>query len=96
MLNEPNYNFSAEKNAILKAERGVGFDDVIYCIENGYVLDIIKNKAKKYAHQKIYVVEINNYAYVVPCVVSKEEIFLKTIYQNSTMTKKYIKVRRKK
>ncbi len=90
MSNEPTYSFSAGKNAILKAERGVGFDDVIYCIENGYVLDVIKNKAKKYAHQKIYVVEINCYAYAVPCVQNNGDIFLKTIYPNSAMTKKYI------
>lgn len=91
MTNKPVYRFSLEKNALLKKERGISFEDVIYCIENDYVLDVVRNKGKKYAHQRIYIVEINNYAYVVPCVASKEEIFLKTIYPNSAMTKKYIK-----
>lgn len=88
------YNFSAEKNALLKAERGVGFDDVVYCIENGYILDIISNNAKNYTHQKMYIVEINNYAFVVPFVKNDREIFLKTIYPSRHMTAKYLKNRR--
>jgi hypothetical protein len=94
MPSEPTYHFSAEKNAILKVERGVGFDDIIYCIENGYVLDIIKNKSKKYAHQQMYIVEINSYAFVVPCVRKSGEVFLKTIYPSRVMTEKYLKIRR--
>ncbi len=88
------YNFSAEKNALLKADRGVGFDDVIYCIENGYILDIISNNVTKYTHQKMYIVEINNYAFVVPFVKNNDEIFLKTIYPSRNMTAKYLRYRR--
>lgn len=91
MSNEPTYHFSPEKNALLKADRGVGFDDIIYCIENGYVLDVIKHKAKKYAHQQMYIVEINDYAFVVPYVKNKDGIFLKTIYPSRAMTAKYLK-----
>ncbi len=92
MSDELTYHFSAEKNAFLQADRGVGFDDIIYCIENGYVLDIIKNKSKKYAHQQMYVVQINNYAFVVPYVRKSGEVFLKTIYPSRVMTAKYLKI----
>jgi len=96
MSDEPNYSFSDEKNAFLKAERGIGFDDVIFCIENGYVLDVIKNASEKYAHQVMYIVEINNYVYVVPCVKNKGGLFLKTIYPSRVFTKKYLTNRSKK
>ena len=91
MPQERNYRFSAEKNALLKAERGISFDDVIYCIENGYILDIISNKKTRYAHQEIYVIELNNYAYVVPFVRNKKEVFLKTIHASREMTKRYLR-----
>jgi len=60
MSNEPNYSFSDEKNAYLKAERGIGFDDVIFCIENGYILDVINNTSEKYSHQIMYIVEVTS------------------------------------
>lgn len=91
MSKEPTYSFSAEKNALLKEERGVGFDDIIYCIDNGYVLDLIDHNTKKYPNQKIYVVEINDYAYAVPCVRNKDGIFLKTIYPSRILTAKYLR-----
>jgi hypothetical protein len=44
-------------------------------------------------NQKIYIIEINNYAYVVPYVINekRKEIFLKTVYPSRVFTKKYLK-----
>jgi hypothetical protein len=72
MAQERAYRFSAEKNALLKAERGVNFDDAIYCIENGCVLDVIRHPSGRHAHQEMYVIKLNRYAYVVPFVRSGE------------------------
>lgn len=90
MSKEGNYSFSAEKNAMLKQERGVNFDDAIYCIENGYVLDVIRNKTSRYAHQEVYIIELNGYAYVVPFVRDGDGVFLKTMHASREMTRRYL------
>jgi hypothetical protein len=86
-------NFSEEKNQLLKATRGVCFDDVVEAIQNKKVLDDISHPNKKYEHQRIYILNINNYAYVVPYVINqqKKEIFLKTIYASRVFTSSYLK-----
>ncbi len=84
------YRFSAEKNALLKAERRVGFEDAIYCIEQGYVLDVIRNKACGRGGQEVYVLELDGYAYAVPFVRDAEGIFLKTIYPSRALTARYL------
>jgi len=84
------YNFNRVKNAKLKLERGISFEEIIAAIEKGKLLDIIKhNNQKKFGHQKIYVIDIENYVYLVPFVKNDNEIFLKTIFPSRKMTKKY-------
>ena len=85
------YFWNNDKNEKLKKERGISFEDVIYYIENEKLYAILKNKNQaKYPGQKIYVVEINNYAYLVPFVETEREIFLKTIIPSRKATKKYL------
>jgi hypothetical protein len=45
----------------------------------------------------LFVVEIDNYAYVVPYLINrqKREVFLKTIYASRVLTKKYLRKGRK-
>jgi len=77
---------------LLKAERDVSFEQVYIAIESGRVLDVIENPNKsKYPNQKIYVVDINDYVYLIPFVEGNEKIFLKTIFPSRKMTKKYLK-----
>jgi len=86
------YNWNIEKNEILKLERGISFEEVVYHIEKGDELDIYQHPNQdKYPNQKISVVAINNYAYLVPYIEeSNDEIFLKTIIPSRKATKKYI------
>ena len=86
------YNWNIEKNGILKLERGISFEEVVYHIEKGDELDIYQHPNQdKYPNQKISVVAINNYAYFVPYIEeSNDEIFLKTIIPSRKATKKYI------
>lgn len=85
------FAWNADKNEQLKAERGVSFEEVVFNIENGDVLDLIDHpNSKKYPHQKVYIMEIDAYVYVVPFVISGDEIFLKTIIPSSKMTRKYL------
>lgn len=86
--------YSQEKNILLKQTRGISFDEVKQAIEKGKTLDNIAHfNQKKYAHQRIFLVVINEYVYAVPYVFNKERnvVFLKTIYPNRVLTKKYLK-----
>ncbi|NOX16705.1 MAG: toxin [Chlorobi bacterium] len=86
------FSWNSNKNIELKIERGISFEIILSQIEGKKVLDIIEHTNKeKYPNQKIFIVEYNNYAYLVPFVESSSEIFLKTIIPSRKMTKKYIK-----
>ena len=72
-----------KKSAWLKAsaERGgIGFEECAVLIEAGQILDSIDNPSANHLDQKIFVLEINSYVYLVPYVETEEEIFLKTLY----------------
>lgn len=85
------FDWGAEKNELLIQERGVSFEEVLVAIESGYLLDIMEHPNKtKYPNQKIFIVQIEEYAYLVPFVEDKEKIFLKTIIPSRKATKKYI------
>lgn len=84
--------FNEEKNQLLKATRGIGFEDVIKRIKNGKLLDNIPSLSTKHVNQRVYIIEINGYVYSVPYVVNEEkmEIFLKTIYPSRVLRRKYM------
>ena len=85
------FDWNADKNEKLKAERDIGFEDCLIAIENGNMLDIIEHKNKnKYPNQKIFIINIDSYGYLIPFVEDKEKIFLKTIIPSRQATKKYI------
>lgn len=85
------FNWSEEKNQLLKEKRGICFEDIIRCIKDGKLFSITEHSnPEKYPGQKIYVVECNNYVYLVPFVETKKEIFLKTIIPSRKATKHYL------
>lgn len=91
------YDWDKEKNEKLKEEREISFDDIVNAIQEKRVLDVINHPNKrKYPGQKVYVIAINDYVYIVPFVESEEKYFLKTIFPSRKMTKKYLIERRKK
>jgi len=80
------------KNNWLKEERNISFEDVVFSIEQGTILDIIQHPNKeRYPEQNMLIIEINNYAYLVPFIESSNEIFLKTIIPSRKATKKYLR-----
>lgn len=88
------FEYSEEKNLLLKETRGVGFDDVIEAIYNGSLLDDINHFNKeKYPNQRIYIVRIKTNIYAVPYIIDKKRnvLFLKTIYPNRRLKNKYLK-----
>ncbi len=89
---KPIYEFSADKNRLLIEDRGISVEEVIAAVDNGDLLDIIvHHNQEKYPNQKIYIVHINGYVYLVPYVQkSAGIIFLKTIFPSRKLTKKYL------
>ncbi len=85
------FKWNAEKNEWLAKERGITFEEVVQKIEAGnrYIENDHPNKIK-YPNQKIITLEINQYAYLIPCVVNGDEYFLKTIIPSRKATKKYL------
>ena len=79
------------KNAKLRKERGIGFEDVVFHIERGDLLDILEHpNSKRYAGQRIFVVQRDDYVYLVPFVEDEETVFLKTIIPSRKATKQYL------
>ena len=84
------FDWSVEKNEQLKQEREIGFEEVIVAINAGNILDtLIHPNQKKYSVQKIYIIRINQYVYLVPFIENNEKIFLKTIFPSRKATKDY-------
>jgi len=86
--------FSAEKNALLKAERVIGFEDVLLAIEMGYILDDLEHpNQERYLNQSVFIIyiTIKNYIYLVPYVEDETTLFLKTIIPSRKMNKRYHK-----
>jgi hypothetical protein len=84
------YSWSPEKNEWLKRERGIGFEDVVFHIEAGDEADLFEHpNQERYPGQRISVVLIEGYAYLVPFVESDDEIFLKTIIPSRKASKQY-------
>jgi uncharacterized DUF497 family protein len=85
------YNWDKEKNLLLKETRGISFEQIVVYIEQGNLIDVIKHPNKdKYNHQKILIINIDNYIYTVPFVENENERFLKTIIPSRKFTKKYL------
>ncbi|HQH28499.1 MAG TPA: BrnT family toxin, partial [Oligoflexia bacterium] len=82
-----------EKNAALQKERGVSFEDVLAAMTAGGLLDVLEHpKRDRYPNQRIFVVRIEDYAFLVPFTEDGDEIFLKTIIPSRKATRHYLKL----
>ena len=86
-------NWSPEKNQSLINERGVSFEDVLFYLQQGGLLDDVEHpNDDKYPNQRVFVLNIDGYVYLVPYVEDRKEIFLKTIIPSRKATKQYLGV----
>jgi len=84
--------FNREKDKVLLEKRGIGFEDIKQALENGKLLNVVKHpNSKRYPRQKMFLIELNNYVFMVPFIEEREYIFLKTIIPSRKYTKKYLK-----
>jgi uncharacterized DUF497 family protein len=84
------FNWNAEKNQLLKKERAISFERIIFEIASGNELIVLEDPNQdKYPGQKISMVQVDEYVYAVPFVETETEIFLKTIIPSRKATKQY-------
>ena len=84
-------NWNSTKNQQLISERGISFEDVVFYLQQGALLDDIEHPNNdKYPNQRVFVININDYAYLVPYVEDRKEIFLKTVIPSRKATKQYL------
>ena len=84
-------HWNPEKNRKLIEERGISFETVVFSMQSGSLLDdMVHPNAENYANQRIFVVAIEAYVYLVPYVESETDIFLKTIIPSRKATKLYL------
>ena len=78
------FRWSKLKNRTLKKERGVSFEEIL---ETKF---IGARRHPNRSNQLIMLFEYEKYIWVVPCVIEKNYIFLKTLFPS----RKYTKLRR--
>ena len=65
------FAWNPEKNALLQRDRGVSFEDVVFHIDAGHEVAVLMHPNQiRYSGQKISVVAIEGYAFLVPYVES--------------------------
>jgi uncharacterized DUF497 family protein len=84
------FDWDENKNKWLKENRGLSFEQIIFCIENGQLIDVIRHpNQKRYKGQKMYLVVVDDYVYIVPFVENDGNHFLKTVFPSRKYTKRY-------
>lgn len=85
------FKWNAEKNELLAKESGITFEEIVQRIESGVkVIETDHPNKRKYPNQKILIVDVDGYAYLVSCMIKEDEYFLKTIIPSRKATKKYL------
>jgi hypothetical protein len=85
------FRWSSTKNAWLKRERHVSFEQIIVAIESGGLLDIVAHQnPARYPRQRVLVVADGGYVFLVPFVEADDHFFLKTIIPSRKARRDYL------
>lgn len=85
------FRWPPDKNELLKHERGVSFEEITVAVEAGGLLEIVPHQnPTKYPRQKIMVVEVAGYAFLVLFIEEEDHFFLKTIIPSRKATRDFI------
>jgi uncharacterized DUF497 family protein len=86
------FAWDSAKNEMLKAERGISFEEIVFHIGRGDLLDVLEHpNQQKYFGQRVLVVRVGDYAYLVPVVEMESEVLLKTIIPSRKATREYLR-----
>lgn len=84
------FNWNPDKNDTLKRERNISFEDIVLNIQLGNEVAIYEHPNQlRYPGQRISVVLVDGYAYLVPFIENDEEIFMKTIIPSRKATRRF-------
>ncbi len=86
------FTWDADRNEKLRAGRGISFEEIVFHVDHGDVLDILEHpNQEKYGGQRVLVVKVEDYVYLVPFVEMENEVVLKTIIPSRKATKRYLR-----
>ncbi len=89
------FDWNSEKNKEFKKKRNITFEKIVTYINEGFTIDILEHPNKKdYKNQYLIIVDVDNYAFVVPSVINGDIWFLKTIFPSRKYTKLYLNNKR--
>jgi hypothetical protein len=77
--------WNEEKNAQLKAGRGVSFEDIVQCP----IATVRQHPSRP--NQLIFFFINDDYIWSVPCVIGENEVFLKTLFRSRKHTRMWLK-----
>lgn len=76
---------------MLMSEHGISFEDVVFALQSGGLLDdMVRAIRQEYPCQRMFVVRIDDYPWLVPYVENDDAFFLKTIIPSRSATKQYL------
>lgn len=85
------FDWDPEKNGALCAQRSITFEEIVFSIMHGGLLDILEHpNRQRYPNQRVFIVEVDGYAHLVPFVETEDTVFLKTIIPSRKMTHRYL------
>lgn len=91
-ISDMRFEWDPEKNERLKKQRDVSFEQVIFHLSQGDLWRVADHPNQgKYPGQRVYFVIIEDYIYLVPHLVTSDQIFLKTIIPSRKATRDYLK-----
>ena len=77
-----------EKNAVLKRERGISFEEIAGMILDRDYLDIVENPTRE--NQQYFILTLRDYTWVVPFLIDDSEtIILKTAFPSRKYHRRY-------
>jgi uncharacterized DUF497 family protein len=86
------FRWSPEKNESLLSARGISFERIVVAVEADGLLDIVEHpNMTKYPRQKVMVVRVDNYVYLLPFIEENDYFFLKTAIPSRKATWDYLK-----
>jgi hypothetical protein len=90
------YDWNPDKNDWLKQNRNISFEQIIFHLGQDDIWRTADHpNQEQYPNQRLYFVVVENYVYLVPHIIKKDFIFLKTIIPSRKATKDFLKEQEK-
>jgi uncharacterized DUF497 family protein len=91
VLSDVEFEWDEKKNIKLKKERRISFQQIVEAINSGRVIEVRDHPNQRdYPNQKLIIVRINDYVWVVPCEWRRNKLRLITAYPSRKYTKQFL------